>query len=588
MEAPKNSRTPILIGLVVVVALVLGGILLWQLQMQSAAQPAAEPAAFPLTILHTNDAHAHYTEYHNDGSTCSDGKDCLGGVARLKTLVDQERAAANGSAILVDAGDQFQGSLHYYLFKDQIVADTMNALGYQAMAIGNHEFDDGPALLGSLAGKLKFPILGANLDVSKEPSLAGKLADSTVLTVNGEKIGLIGLTTPDTASLSKPGATVVFNDPVTSAQAAVDALQAQGVNKIVALTHLGYSVDTDLATRVKGIDVIIGGHSHTFIYQPTDPIQFQNPPYGKYGPLTPAGPYPTVMKDPNGDTVVVTTANYWDTLLGKLQVTFDSQGKLSSFSGNPLYLGGAVAVDPEMAALMAPYDQKVSEMSGTVIGSTAIDLPLTVNDVLVCREGECLLGDLVADALLWKANDILSQSPETAQSGSSAAPGTPFEVAIMNAGSLRAGLSGQISIGNVLEVLPYGNTIATFELKGADLLSALESGVSLYHAESGTGRFPQVAGIRFSFDPNQPVGQRVSNVEVKTAGGYVPLDPAKVYRIVTNDYLRGGGDGYTIFKDNAINPYDFGPDLASSVQDYIKLLGTITEQNLAAGRIVTK
>jgi 5'-nucleotidase / UDP-sugar diphosphatase len=151
---------------------------------------------------------------------------------------------------------------------------------------------------------------------------------------------------------------------------------------------------------------------------------------------------------------------------------------------------------------------------------------------------------------------------------------------------LRAPLSGDISLGDVLNLAPFGNTLATFELKGADLAAALESGVSKYHSDSGSGRFPQVAGVRFNFDPTQPAGQWVSNVRVQTADGYASLDPNQVYRVVSIDYLRQGGDGYTIFQTNAINPYDFGPPLDESVEDYIKMLQGITDQNLISGRII--
>jgi 5'-nucleotidase len=497
-------------------------------------------------------------------------------MARLKTAVDQQRAAADNS-ILVDAGDQFQGTLYYKLFKADLTADLMNALDYDAMAIGNHEFDDGPSMLETLADNVNFPILGTNLDVHAEPTLNGKLSQTTIVTLNGEKIGLIGLTTPETESLARPGPNVVFADPVASAQAAVAALQAQGVNKIVALTHLGYSEDIALAEAVDGIDVIIGGHSHTFVYDPATPIAFSNPTYPKYNQLTPAGPAPTVVHSPNDGLVLVTTAFCWNAFLGKLNVTFDDTGKVTTYAGNPIYLANNIVKDPTVAGLLAPYDQAVAELRAVIIGNTTVEMPVFNGETQLCRVGECLLGDLVTNAMLWKINNV--ETP-----GKRASTG-PYQIALINGGALRAPLSGQISVGGVLEVLPFGNTIATFEITGAHLSEALESGLSRFMADSGSGRFPQVAGIHYTFSPQRPAGERLISVEVYDGSGYAPLDRTQIYRVVSIDYLRSGGDGYTILRDHAIHPYDFGPPLDEAVQDYVKMLGTINTQNLVSGRI---
>ena len=541
---------------------------------------AAGDADFTLTILHTNDIHVHYAPYNPDGSACTNEANCLGGTARLKTLVDQQRIL-HPNSILVDAGDQFQGTLYYKLFKAEIVTQTMNAVGYQAMAVGNHEFDDGPAMLRKLIDGANFPILGTNLDVSAEPTLAGKLVTVTVLTVDGEQVGLIGLTTPDTAFSSKPGPNVVFNDPVASAQAGVTALQALGVNKIIALTHLGYNEDIALAEAVDGLDVIVGGHSHTFVYSPTLPITFTPPIYPRYGSLLPAGPYPTLTSSPNGDPVVITTAYCWLVFLGKFDVTFDEVGKVKAYEGTPIYLSNTLLKDPGVTAMMLPYDVQVEALRHTIVGTTTVDLPVQVGTEQVCRTRECLLGDLVTDAILWQLND----NSATAAGRGPLDSGEPYDIALLNGGSLRAPLTNTISVGDVLEVLPFGNTIATFEITGTHLISALESGLSKWGGTSGTGRFPQVSGLRFAFDPLDPAGQRLISVEVKTASGYSPLNLQQVYRVATNDFVRTGGDGYTVFRDDAIHPYDFGPPLDEVVQDYIQHLEIIHSEDITTGRI---
>jgi 5'-nucleotidase len=547
-------------------------------------QSSVKTPGYTLTILHTNDVHARLAPYYNNWAACVPvSPDCLAGAARLAARVKELRQT-EPNPILVDAGDQFQGTLYYKLFKADVITRTMNALTYTAMAVGNHEFDDGPAMLGQLADGVNFPVLGTNLDVSAEPTLAGKLPVSTVITVGGERIGLIGLTTPEAASSSSPGPNVVFKDVALSASQAVSGLQAMGVNKIIALTHLGYQEDLALAQAVDGLDVIIGGHSHTFIYSPTTPVTFTPPIYPSYGSLAPEGEYPTPVYMLGRNPVLVATDYQWATFLGHLKVTFDPSGTVTGWEGSPVYLGSNITPDPDMAALLAPYDVQVQAEFSKTVGVSHVDLPLAVGGKQVCRLGECLLGDLVTDAMLWRAN---STQPGRAPGG----PAVRYQIAIQNGGGLRASLvSGTLSVGSVEEVLPFGNSIATFEITGSYLISALNSGLSKVGGTSSTGRFPQVAGLRFAFAPNGIASSRLISVEVNTGGMYAPLDPDAHYFVVTNDYVRGGGDGYTLFKTNAINPYDFGPPLDEAVMDYIKdpLSGEIWASSFITGRILPR
>ena len=203
-------------------------------------------AEYNLTILHTNDFHARFEPISKYDGPCSaedntEGK-CFGGTARLVNAIKDAKARTNNH-ILVDGGDQFQGSLFYTYYKGQMAAEMMNMLGYDGMTVGNHEFDDGPEVLAGFMAALEFPILMSNADISAEPLLAGKLAKSAVIERGGEKIGLIGLTAEDTDELASPGENVIFTDSVTAVQGEVDLLTAQGVNKIIVLSHSGYKVD---------------------------------------------------------------------------------------------------------------------------------------------------------------------------------------------------------------------------------------------------------------------------------------------------------------------------------------------------------
>jgi 5'-nucleotidase len=186
--------------------------------------------------------------------------------------VSEARARSNNS-ILVDGGDQFQGTLFYTYYKGKLAAEMMNKLGYDGMTVENHEFDDGPEVLRGFMDAVKFPVLMSNADVSREATLAGVLQKSAVIERGGEKIGLIGLTPEDTDELASPGENITFGDPVAAVQGEVDKLTAQGVNKIIVLSHSGYHVDKRVAAETTGVDVIVGGHTNTFLSNTSDPAE---------------------------------------------------------------------------------------------------------------------------------------------------------------------------------------------------------------------------------------------------------------------------------------------------------------------------
>jgi 5'-nucleotidase len=506
----------------------------------SAPAVAQEDAGFTLTILHTNDTHARIEQFAGSGSTCSEEQAasgaCVGGVARRATKIAELMGAAT-NPILVDAGDQFQGSLYYTEYRGAEAAEFMPMLGYQAMAIGNHEFDDGPANLARFIDSVGLPVLSANIDASADPDLAGKISPYTVLDVNGEQVGVIGLTTDTTPFSSSPGDTVTFGEYIASLEPVIAELEALGVNKIVLLSHIGYADDQTLAAAIDGIDVIVGGHSHTLLANTIEGA---------------SGPYPTVVNSPSGAPVLIVQAEAYGKYLGNLEVTFDADGMASAWQGEPILLDASVAEDPDVLARVQALGQPLAELRNTVVGQSAIDLDGSRTS---CRFGECTMGNLITDAMLWATQNDGAQ------------------IAIENGGGIRASLpAGDITRGGVLEVLPFGNMAATLGLKGADLLLALENGVS--RAENpdneGTGRFPQVAGIRFSWDGSKPAGERIVSAEVRNAdGSFSPVDPDAVYQVVTNDFMRRGGDEYTIFAEAAINPYDFGSPLDQILADYI-------------------
>jgi len=482
-------------------------------------------ADYSLTILHTNDFHSRFEPISKYDSGCSAEDDtagkCFGGSARMMTVITEAKKRSN-NWILVDGGDQFQGSLFYTYYKGKVAAEMMNKLGYDAMTVGNHEFDDGPRVLRDFVDSVDFPILMSNADITGAPSLADVIKKAVILERGGERLGLIGLTPQNNDELSSPGGGVKFGDPVATVQEMVDRLTANGVNKIIVLSHSGYELDKAIAAATTGVDVIVGGHSHTLLSN-TDKDA--------------AGPYPTMV----GNTAIVTARSYGK-FLGELNLTFDDAGNIITAIGDPILTDNSVAEDPATKARIIQLAGPLEEIRTRVVAEAAATID---GDRSTCRTAECSMGNLVADAMLDR---VRSQG---------------IQIAMINGGGLRTSIdAGPVTMGEVLTVLPFQNTLSTFQVTGQTVIDALENGV--IQVAEGAGRFPQVAGIRFAFDATAEPGKRVSDVMV----GGAPIDPAATYGVVSNNYLRNGGDGFKMFMD-AMNAYDFGPDLAEMTADYL-------------------
>ncbi|WP_337844955.1 5'-nucleotidase C-terminal domain-containing protein [Thermus sp.] len=502
--------------------------------------------AFTLTLVHTNDTHAHLepTEL-----TLSGKKTPVGGVARRIALFDRLRTQAK-NPLFLDAGDVFQGTLYFNQYRGLADRYFMHRALYRVMALGNHEFDLGPGPLAEFLKGARFKVVSANVDVSQEPRLQGLFAPYAVLQVGGEKVGIIGLTTPDTKEIANPGPTVGFLDPYESAQKAVYELLSRGVKKILVLSHLGYGEDLKLARRLVGVQVIVGGHSHTLLG--TFP----------HKELSPLGPYPTVVKNPEGKDVLVVQAWEWGKVVGLLEVTFGPQGELLAYKGEALLMTPEVSPEDFFAkeALLA-YAQPVMALMAQVIAEAKVDL---VGERAIVRRRESNLGNLIADGMLWKTKNA----------------GT--RIALQNGGGIRASIpKGPITVGKVYEVLPFGNTLVVMDLKGREILEALENGVSQW--EQTAGRFLQVAGLRYAFDLSRPAGSRVVRVEVKEGEGYRPLDLEATYRVVTNNFIAAGGDGFTVLRNAQGYRVDTGFADAESFMDYLKELKEVAPQ--VEGRI---
>ncbi|SIQ39449.1 5'-nucleotidase [Rhizobium sp. RU20A] len=497
-------------------------------------------ANYELNILHINDVHSRIEAINRFDSTCTPEEasknECFGGLARVKSAIDAARKAildANGNVLVLNAGDEFQGSLFYTTYKSGPIAEFANAIGYDAMAVGNHEFDDGQPELVKFLNALKIPLLSGNTIAAADTPIAGRIPGYIVKEIGGQKIGIVSVLATDTGETSSPGKGVTFEDEIKYLKETVPKIEAEGVNKIVLLSHVGYPRDKEIAPAVDGIDVIVGGHSHTLLSSTDEKA---------------AGPYPTLVKNPSGTDVPIVQAYAYSKYLGELKVTFDDAGKVISAEGAPKLLDSSVPEDASFKARIAELGAPIEELKQKEI-SEATDIIDGNRDT--CRVKECSMGNLVADALVDRVKD------------------QGITIAIQNGGGLRASIDkGVITMGEVLTVLPFQNSVATFQLKGSDVVAALENGLS--KIEEAAGRFPQVSGLKYTFDPSRPAGSRIVSVEVKEGRAFVALDPEKTYGVVSNNYMRAGGDGYKVFATNGLNAYDFGPSLEDTVAAYLE------------------
>lgn len=503
--------------------------------VQGGCSPArhASPAegALSLTILHTNDTHSHIAGINKYGNACFDDTDCRGGLARIATAIRTAKSQ-NDNVIALDAGDQFQGTLFYSVNKWPMLAELDQHMPYDAMTLGNHEFDEGCLELTRFLAALPFPVLAANLKPAKGcPMLKGNYTPYTLLTVRGQKVAVVGIANNEVVSLAAACPRTFFEDTAACLQRTVRDLEAQGVKHIIALTHIGLPEDRKLARSVDGVDIIVGGHSHSYLGHDSE-----------------EGPYPIIERSPSGQPVLVVTAKRAAQYLGELNVIFDAQGVPFRWNGGARELAAPETRDAETSALVQKYAASLDEFRNHKVGSHHLSLP---DGIDACREDDCLGGSLIADAMLEYARPFGGQ------------------VALCNGGSVRAALpSGDISRGDLLSVIPFGNTLVMREITGERLLAALEHGVS---EEGGQGpRLLHTAGLRYVVDAARPAGSRIVRAEIlneKDTG--TPLDRKARYVIVTIEYLARGGDAYEMLKDSKVIPSPEPIDI-TVVEDYLK------------------
>ncbi|MEZ5933431.1 MAG: 5'-nucleotidase C-terminal domain-containing protein [Alphaproteobacteria bacterium] len=476
----------------------------------------AEPVT--ITFLHTNDV------YEIDPS------DEGGGMAPLMTALKEARAGAEHS-ITTFGGDLISPSVMSGLTKGSQMVDFYNKFGTDIAVLGNHEFDFGPEVAAERIAESDFPWLGTNVMGADGKNAVGTVG-SHMIEMAGYKIGFFGLLAPETDELSSPGDDITINPMILTAKTAVADLQEQGADLIVALTHDDLSDDRRLVSEVEGIHLVLGGHDH-------DPMSIYE-----------------------GGTLIAKAGSDAHYLLEvDLQVDRVMEKDEEVVTVLPTWrfiTTAGVEPDADIQAIVDTYNKELDEDLAVPVGTTTVELDSQRSTV---RTKESNIGNLIADA----ARETLGA-----------------DVAIANGGGIRGdrtyAAGTTLTRKDILTELPFGNTAVLIQLAGADLLAALENGVS--QIEDSAGRFPQVSGLRYTYDASKAAGSRITEVTV----GDAPLNLGNTYKVAVNDYIYGGGDGYdALAKGKAIVDPSGAVLLASVVMNYIEQKGEIAPE--VEGRI---
>ncbi|WP_222592272.1 bifunctional metallophosphatase/5'-nucleotidase, partial [Alkalibacterium putridalgicola] len=487
--------------------------------LNEGAELPDEDGTFEFSVMHMNDTHGRVENY-----------------PYMISAIDAFRGE-NPDSMLVHAGDVFSGTLYFNEYKGLADLALLNLMDIDVMTFGNHEFDlgaeeNGHESLSEFVKEANFPFLGTNIDFSQDPFMNeletnesvvddpedGLIYSSIVQEINGEKVGIFGVTIEDTENISSP-MEVDFTDFIKAAEEAVQAFEDAGINKIMAVNHLGFDTapevgnDMRVAMEVDGIDIIVGGHSHSEIDEPF-----------------------VVTHDDEGNekepTVIVQGGQYANNL-GTLTVEFDENGIVLSQMGQLLDIGEYEA-DEEALNVLSEYKERVDEIANEETGAVAVEAlenpRFGEGDEMSVRADETRLGNLITDAMLAKAQE---KFPETV-------------IAFQNGGGIRAGIDqGPITVGEVLTVLPFGNNPVVAELSGQEIKEIMEH--SVRQAPEENGGFLHVSGMKFYYDSTREPGDRIVEMYIDQDGELTEIAMDEMYLVTTNGFTGQGGDGYETF-----------------------------------------
>ena len=484
--------------------------------LSSACQkkPAQASTKTTIAIMTTADLQSCITPYTVD----DDGKQLtVGGLERIASAARKIRSQVD-DALLLSSGDDLIPPL-FSIFHGEPEMRGMSLAGYDIVTAGNHEFDLGAETYKDALNFATFPVVSANLIIDDQ-ELRDRILPYIIKKMPHIKIGVFGMMTPDLLKVCSPGdGTTVNQDIISMAQKAVDSLLKEKCDLIIALTHIGIELDRQLAKKIAGIDIIVGGHDHQYFYETC------------------------------GNTIIVQDGARGE-YLGVLRFTF-TDGEIVNPTWEKILLDSTVGYEPKIRHLIAPYMAKYKDRLGQIIGKSSLDLDARKD---VVRMHESNLGNFIADSwLAWF---------------------THADIALVNSGAIRGDKvypAGPISYLTVNEIIPFRNEVVSVEMNGTDLKQLLEISASALRVQgdecpdnsrAGSGGFFQMAGLRITIDLSKPSfcavylkrgisklinpGSRIIKAEVYLSGSWTPLDPSATYTVLVNKWTASGGDGYYV------------------------------------------
>lgn len=523
----------IVLALLTVVTAITVLVLIFNDDSTNSGQNDNEPEElFQLSIIHINDFHARFDETNERSETCREGQKCIGGFARMKTVVDRLKLKRQ-NAIFLNAGDNFQGTFWYNLLRYNVTSHFLNLLPSDAISLGNHEFAHRVGGLVPFLKLLNSPVVAVNIDIRHEPSLHGLFERSIVIERSGRKIGIVGVILRETNQIANTD-NVRFTDEVSAIRSESTELRRRGVNIIIVLSHCGLARDRKIALEAGDfVDVIVGGHSHDFLYTSKD---------GNFpGPDLPVGTYPIVITPNSGydRRVLIVQASAFTKYVGDLTVYFNSVGHVRFYDGNPIFLSHDVEKDPDIERELIPWREEVNRLGQREVGHSNDGL---MNDG--CRHGECALGSFTAGAFVYET-----------QIGF---PALEVFASIVQAAGMRNSLPrGTIRYADIVAFIPFGNTLDILQLRGDVLRDVFEHSVSRSFDENefiGIS-FLQVSGFQLTFNTTKPVGQRLQAIQIRVnqLGDYENINRHRLYTIIVPSFIASGGDGFTMIQTQKQN-----------------------------------
>lgn len=454
----------------------------------SSPKDSYSPGIQNITILHTNDMHGHAEAFFEKKSD----KGKVGGLSYMGAAIQREREKNPDNTLLLDAGDISSGGLVSDHFKSIPMVDAMNYLEYDAMTVGNHEFDVGMDALKDIIDHAHFPVISANIKDLSNDKKPLKTKPYVIKQVGDLKVGILGLTTPEAAAMLSPRdrELIQFTSVAEAAKKNIPKMKKEGADLIIILSHLGKDGDMMLASSVDGIDVIVGGHSHTEMKKPE---KIRN--------------------------TIITQAGSFGKNLGRLDLKIKRVGGKAEIVGVKSKLipisEKSIKPDPQVSSIIKKYSDQLAPIMNRKVGEAAVDL--VQRDYHVYREDSPLV-NFVSDAIRKQ---------------------TGADIAIISPSSLRANIpEGEITVGKLHELFPWENRVSILKMKGSDIKEVLEE------ALEGPANGIAISGLKVEIDTSQPRGKQI--LSVCTPDGK-EIDPDKIYRVATRDYFANGNLGLDAF-----------------------------------------